>query len=264
MSLPGKLFPVETGRLRGGILSAARSLPATYNEWRQGVTFNQECGASGVAICVDPGAATDKTTNSIADPVEFDPFLVYHSKECSTWMDQDDILDMARRGFERGLSKQLALQLQDDISGTGNPKLNDGVDLTPGGGPVGIVATLCGLLDAAADCELSDLVIHAPHHALPAFLTSNLVEWDDAGSVWRIGPHRLSVDGYGTSGIGAVVAAADESWIYVTGPVEWALGEELELDAIKAPTNEAIALVERLAMLRFDPCCVFGAIAQVC
>lgn len=265
MSLPGKLNPIEAGGLRGGILTVARDLPATFDEWRQGVVSLDECGDSGLTTCVDPATAPDKTVNSLSGTVAFDPFIAYHSKECSRWLDEGLLADMTRRGMERGLSKQVALQLQTDAAGTGNPSLNStAVDITPGGGPEPVVNTLAGLLEAACDCSLGDLVLHVPLRALPMLLKENIVEWNESAGMYMLGHHPVSVDCYSSTGPGAVVAGPQEGWFYVTGPIEVAFGDAIQFGNDVDATNVDRNIVERLSIVRFDTCCVQAAIAQVC
>lgn len=58
--LPGRLGPIGGGRLRGGILSAASALPADYDTWRQGISFNSACvDTSGNRLwyCTDPDSS---------------------------------------------------------------------------------------------------------------------------------------------------------------------------------------------------------------
>jgi len=180
-------------------------------------------------------------------------------------MKTDELLDMATRGMERTVSKQFALQLQSDPAGTLSPTLNsEADDVTPVGGAEPIKNTVAGLLTAACECDMSDLIIHAPLKALPGFLEATLLTWDDASSTWKLGPHTVVFDCYADEGPGALSAGAGEGWLYVTGPVEVAVGADVEVEGIWVEKNDKVQLTEKLGIVRFDTCCVKAAIAQVC
>lgn len=278
-TLPGTLGPIGSGRLRGGILSAARPLPSGA-EWRQGLTFNPVCltGDDRLWFCtdvVDPEGEESqpvKNLDAVTAPVVFDPFLAYAESECSTWISRDDLLALARQGFDRTLSAGFAAQLQSNpLSAQGNqsPSLNSVGTEIAGSGTADISNTLSALIsNAICDCRQTDLLIHAPIRALPFFVERELVEWDDSRSIWHMGPYDFSFDCYSETGPDDVDTAVDgsEVWLYVTGPVEYAVGPEVvpTLEhSLTARTNDQLALVEHLAALRFDTCCVLAARARV-
>lgn len=78
-SLPGRAGPISQGRLRGGILSAARPIPAGV-DWRQGITFNSVCPSLNDRLwfCTDPCSSVSFQV-LLSDPeggdytVTFDP-----------------------------------------------------------------------------------------------------------------------------------------------------------------------------------------------
>lgn len=88
-------------------------------------------------------------------------------------------------------------------------------------------------------------------------------------------PHGASVAG--ANGFGPQTSAGppalykgnhlDECWVYITGPVEYALGEVRVLPEDEAERRGLYRLNrfevwgERAAIVRFDPCCVFAALA---
>ena len=274
MPLLGKLPPIQTtGRLRGGLLSGARPLPATFDQWRQGINFNSDCGA-GVSYdtrCVtsplDTNAA-EKTIATVGDVIEMAPFTMYSGSECSTWMDQDELLALARSGFARGESRAFALELQSNASGEGpNISLNsEATDITPGGGPSDVTNTLSGLTSVVCDCTMNDLYLHSHVRAIPFLMERDLIEWDPQSGHYRHGPYPFLFDCYDAEGPGAVSEPVDGSavWIYATGPIEIAVSEEADTSHAPAVrTNQDLALVERLGILRFDPCCVYAALAEL-
>lgn len=270
--LPGKLGPIDGGRLRGGILSAASSLPAGA-QWRQGVTFSSACvdmSDPRLRYCVNPEDATDKPSDAVGEPIVFEPFLVFSQRDCSTWMEPSELEELARIGLDRTLSQSVALQLQTNVlsaDGQSSPSLNSEAVVVPG--DADIVNTISALLSAAVcECGLTEIVIHAPLRSLPFFIERQLVEWDESRGVWSMGPHTMSFDCYSEIGPGEVQTEEDgsEIWIYVTGPVEWAIGPADVVgrpDSIIVRTNEALSLIEHLAIVRFDTCCVRAAKAVI-
>lgn len=271
-SLPGALGPINGGRLRGGILSAARPLPAALDDWRQGVNFNTACvntDETRLWYCTDPEDAVDKVADDVGAPAVFNPFLVYSERDCSTWMDPDQLEELARIGLDRTLSTGVALQLQTDAVGNGNPSLNsEAIDITPVT-PVDIVNTISGLLTAAScSCGLPNPVFHAPLRSLPFFIERQIVEWDNSRGLWHMGPYDFSFDCYSETGPDDVTTDPDgsEVWLYVSGSVEWAIGPA---DTVRRPesivvrTNEALSLIEHLSIVRFDTCCVYAARAEL-
>jgi hypothetical protein len=267
MALNGRLNPIETGgRLRGGLLSVARPLPASYDDWRQGVNFNSDCAVNvGYSLCFDPEDATDKTITSVGDVLVFAPFMLYSGAECSQWIPGDELMALARSGMERGLSAKFSRQLQEDASGSGSPSMNSvATDITPGS-PADVTNTLSGLLSSALECGIQDLVFHANLRILPFLMEKDLLEWDDTLGYYRFGQYPFVLDDYGSTGPGAVDEAdSSEAWIYVTGPIEFAVGDEYspEHDPL-VRQNDSVKLVERLGILRFDECCVQAALAKV-
>lgn len=264
-TLPGKLGPITTGRLAGGLLAASRPLDATFNNWRQGINFNPNCSSQyGLYFCTDPDDAVDKDAiNPVAEPIVFDPFIAFQGRSCSTWMTTEDLLDLARRGLESTISSAFARQLQTGIAGV-QPSLNsEATDITPGGGAVNLVNTLSGLVSASVECGISDLVFHGNVRILPFLLNLRLVNWDHAEKLWKMGPWPFVLDNYGPTGPGNVDEETDGStaWVYVTGPIEVATGPEMNIEGLDVRFNEKTELVERLGILRFEPCCVQAALA---
>lgn len=273
MALPGRLGPIGEGRLRGGILSAARPLPAGAN-WRQGVAFNPVCIDTSVLRrrgCEDPEDATTKDSDPVAEPVEFNPFLVHAMTDCSTWMEPANLEQLAMMGADRIVSQTIAQQLQDNVvPGSNSPSLNSVADVITGATPQDIVNTVSALTDAMiCGCAHTELVIHAPLRSFLFFKERQIIELNTSTGAWEIAPNIvMSFDCYSETGPDDLDTALDgsEIWLYATGPVEYAIGEQEVVgrpDSITVRTNEAVSLVEGLAIVRFDPCCVKAAIATI-
>lgn len=266
-ALPGRLGPIKTGRLAGGLLASARVLPATYDEWRQGINFNTGCNPDGTGLigCVDPEDATDKNISDIGVVEEFSPFLAYSGRSCSTWVSSEELIEAASQGLESTISKAFATQLQLGTVGT-NPSLNStATDITPGGGPVDLVNTFSGLVQAICECGINDLTFHVNLRAIPFLLERQIVKWDADSGTWKHGPYTVSADCYGTVGPGEDEENVDgsEVWVYVTGPIEVGIGDAQPVEGLDVQVNGKLELVERLGILRFDTCCVYAAKAEL-
>ena len=253
--------PIPAEETPGGFLKAARSLPAGA-DWTGGITFTPSCGTTDIWSCVygqDKQNIDDK-----ADPVRFDPFLIYAGTRCSGAPDVADLQQLTEIKLARGTSRSLARELHSSNALVGNPDLvTTATDLTPGSGPVALKNAIAGLLSASGDCGGGALTIHAPLVALPALMDLGLVSFD--GDKYSVGGHLLIVDDYPNEPpTGGAAADADEAWLYVTGPVEFQLGERIDVAHFTGHTNESIVLAERLAIVRFDPCCVFAILADIC
>lgn len=254
--------PILAESTPGGFLRAARLLP-DGTDWTGGVTFTPSCGGAAIWSC-SYGAEKPNITGK-ADPVEFDPFLVYAGTQCSGAPDFDDLRQLSQIKLRRGMSGSLARELQSSDPLVGNPDLvTTGIDITPGGVAVpSIKNAIAGLLTTSGECGGGEITLHAPIVAMAALLTFGLVEFTDGR--YRLGGHTIILDNYDNIGpVGSPVAADNEVWIWATGPVEYRLGENIDIAHFTGRTNEGIVLAEQLAILRFDPCCVFAVRAEIC
>lgn len=198
------------------------------------------------------------------DPVEFDPFLLYAGVTCSGAPDLADLEQLAKIRLRRGMSASLANQLLQSHPDVGNPDLVTlASDITPLGGAPCMNNAIAGLMTTAQGCGGGELTFHAPIVALASLMQYDLVEFADGK--YRLGGHTIIVDLYENIGpAGSPVAGANEVYIYATGPVEYKLGATIDISHFTGRTNEGIVLAEQLAIMRFDPCCVYAIRAEIC
>lgn len=264
--------------LLGSLTAAARPLPDNIDWQAFGVDFTPEnCGFAWpwqqctVATDEDP-----KPLNEGATPVTFKPFLAeYNAASCpggiaNNWA---ELADRAKRGLSVRTSRVLAQALSSsspDGSANESPNLPTlATDITPLLGPGELVCTLAGLLQDSVACGLNgEVFIHAPHWTLPTFLSDTLIT--QIGNVYKLGPHTVVFDqGYSNEAPTASPAAiAGQAWIYVTGPIEYAASSVQVLDdttrGVTVRENRANVIAAQQAIYRFDPCCVYAALVQVC
>lgn len=252
--------PILAESTPGGFLRAARLLPEG-TDWTGGITFTPSCGGADTWGCSYGEAKTNITEK--ADPVEFDPFLVYAGKTCSGAPDFDELRELSQINLRRGMSGSLARELQQSDPKVGNPDLvTTAIDITPATTP-SIRNAIAGLLTTSGDCGGGEITIHAPIVVLSALMTFDLVEFVDGR--YRLGGHTVIVDNYENVGpTGSPAPADNEVYLYATGPVEYRLGENIDISHFTGRTNEGIVLAEQLAIMRFDPCCVYAIRAEIC
>lgn len=252
--------PILAESTPGGFIRAARLLPEG-TDWTGGVTFTPSCGGSGIWGCAY--GQTKAEIEEKSDPVEFDPFLIYAGRTCSGAPDEDELRTLAQIALRRGMSGSFARELQQSDPLVGNPDLvTTATDITPASPPC-INNAIAGLMTTAQECGGGELTFHAPLVALASLMQYNLVTFEDGR--YRLGGHTIIVDGYENVGpTGAAAAADNEVWLYATGPVEYRLGQNIDVAHYTGQRNEQIVLAEQLAILRFDPCCVYAILAEIC
>lgn len=255
------ISPIQVSRTPGGFLEAARQLD-TQKDWRGGVSFTSNCGGVGAWQCDYSGAQKD--VDDLGDPVSFESFLLYVGVRCSGAPVEDVLREHAALKMTRGTSGALARELATGAA-TGNPSLqSEGVDDTPAT-DVCVDSAIAGLLSIAEDCGGGELTFHAPFVALASLMKYQLVVFE--GGRYRIGGHTIIIDGYPNVGPDAAAdptATDEQAWIYATGPVEYAVGANTEYYQFTGQQNESVLIAERLAVVRFDPCCVHAIRANLC
>lgn len=249
---------IETGEQPGGLLSVARLLPAG-SDWRGGITFTPSCIDSiGTWACASAG---EKTPSVKGDPVRFDPFLIYSAAKCDGAPVMDDLRELVRGKLARESGSELARNLvikNEDVE-SGLDFTDTATDITPVDGSTNLKNSLAGLLSASAGC--GEVVLHVPRVALSYLLDIGLEVRD--GQYWY-GMIPVSVDDYPP--VGGIETAPSEAWLYLSGPVEYEMSPigEIEFNHYTGRLNEALLVGERLAVLRFDPCCVYAIRAALC
>ncbi len=255
------ISPIKINSTPGGFLRSARLLP-DGTDWGGGITFTPACGGADVWSCI---YGVDKTNiDGKGDPVEFDPFMLYAGKSCSGSANFDELTELARIALVRGASGRMAQELHTSDPAIGNPDLvSTAQDISPLTAPC-IENAIAGLMSAAGLCGGGELTFHVPFVALASLMKLNLVAFEDGR--YRLGGHTIIVDDYPNEPptVSGVAPTASQAWIYATGPVEYKLGQNIDVTNHKSRTNTATVLAEQMAIIRFDPCCVFAILAEIC
>lgn len=269
------------------LLTSARQL--TDVDWRTGVQWTPACQPTYVnEFCA---GGTNRTTPNVRATEHVVPFTVYTPLLCDRFAGEvnlADLPDAARALTETHTAKAIAEALW---LGTGTPASDTAIPT---------LRNTAFNVDAASVSELDDgvaqllvhyeiatdgeggAVVHMPSglavYALGGGAGGARLCWPE-GNVYRgpLGSLFVPGPGYpnGQSAAGAngngpgpeggpyLGNGPDESWIYVTGPVEYAASPVVVLpeddgDRSVVRTNLYEVWGERQALVRFDPCKVFA------
>lgn len=281
--------PQPTAPRHGLIDSAFPSpeLASGSNRWENGFGFTPESCAepeSWVIPCVGqvaggPGAANTEY-RPLNDFVQWAPYVIRASFKCTAQQATAiDFEQRARRVFELGESKLMETELyRGDAAGfaafqadpinhpTFNPTLTRSDPLTPvtdlSGGAGATTPTLAirFLLQAAAGAPGgARAMLHAtPAVAMAWMQSGSIKEGRDGRLVTTIGEHTVIV-GSGYTGEGpdnlALLPTDNIHWTWITSPVYWLRGAELEvLRAVDQRNNDAEVIVQRTVCAYWDGC----------
>lgn len=268
--------------------------------WRTGIAWTpMSCHPSSVwPRCPEPGREK-QPADGLTSPTGTDVFAVYTPLNCE-WVTDSSRLDQAvqdlvevHSAFAAARALWFGEGLPDEVNVNGVatpvPTLRDTADdVSINGAAAPIEDVFAILLALHEDCTGGNggATLHVPTVAIPSVLGASdggvlaRREGDTyrgpGSSVVSPGPgypHGASTTGPGGNGPATGNPdeyqgnPADEVWVYVTGPVEYALGPIEVLPPEDAErrgfyrTNRYDVWGERLAIVRFDPCCVFAALA---
>lgn len=282
----------------GGVADALpEGVETTTAAWRSGIVWQSfACQQSYLWAHCPPGDDTLKERSDYSGPEASSVFTIYTPLDCD-WAAIETGLDAAARALTEahsafGLARALWMGegLPDALTpnGTYQPTLRrSATDLGDAADDLDVVvARLLGEYETATG-GLGGAVLHVPSILMTGALgglpgggkiatPEGNVYRGPLGSLVSPGPgYPWGASTEGADGYGPVVAdgdtddpdyagsAADEVWVYVTGPVEYALGpvviERSSGSTLRTNTVEVIA--ERPAIYRFDPCSSFAALA---
>ncbi len=198
------------------------------------------------------------------------PFVVYSAIQCDTV----GLVNWGEDRVRRFLFEQLVAGEQatvEDIFSTGAvgqyPSLANNPNVVDLGSAPGVVRGV-GMLEDWLYARLGvNGVIHAPMLAAPYFLGAYIIERDGPMStaVWRTDTGTaVSFGNYANIGPTGQVPAANDVWLYITGPVAIWRTPDSELfvppmgQVINRSTNVLTTVMEREYVLTFD--CYIAAV----
>lgn len=249
----------------GGLVAASRRLPGdlSLDDWRGGVAFNKGCHTGGGTTRCDLNLS--KLVSQIGDVAEFEPDLLWTPVfECDL-SNLDVTREAARMHLETVTGELIVAALES--GGGSNPTFIDAAtDITPAT-PSGFAASIAGLVEELAGCNVFDVFIHIPIGYESYLLQAGLIEWDAMAGIYRMGPHTVVFDKYSNVGpTGSPPPAGDGSQVYVyaSGPVYLELADVMLIEHRGPAANTHRVTAERMSITVFDPCCVAAALVEVC
>jgi len=239
---------------QNGLFDAATLIPSSEVDWDgSGWKLYTACPEGAVWCCDDSDAIpmVPKRDPASGQSISFSPFTVYQITGCAEGtsrlpenMTLNDTL--AAQWLATNLQGWVSAGLE--VGACGSLGLVDLPDLTPVIGPLSVAQAIARLVENRQRDGLFDRpTIHMPGGVFPYISNiDTLLRFVDIA----VGP------GYGI--VNTILPVDNGGWAYITGPVEYALGPEVEVLGADSLTerrrNYDDSLKERLAAVRFDPC----------
>lgn len=280
---PSNAPAVEPTPVEVNLLTSAQGLPAevaSFDVWRSGLTARPVTSIAG-GTWPGTGCPADEEPKAEAESsaVEtFDPFITYTVQGCLDGAPSGRLAEF-RAEAEAALVYQTPYRMARELwtgERTGNPSLQS-------------TATDVSATSAMPASEAADLLLARFEDCtagargwlhVPTVLAGQMAS---KGYLRRVGRQLQTIQGHvvipgpGYPGAGewgpedAVdpTAADGEAWIYVTGPVEAAVGTVFHTGTPDRAvgsfgrTQEQLVFAEQYAIVRFPATCTFAALATV-
>lgn len=250
--------------------------------WRSGVAWRSSGCPEGFpwpGICPEDGAEKDSAPD--ISEVEVRPFGFYVPYACD-WvtdatqaeMDADALAQMEAVSawhVSRELWAGDANQLERDIANVNPTLMSTGTDIG-GVAPSHPVYSVGVLLSEYAACAQSGgAVLHVPIVLIPYLTNQGVLKMENGRLTGPLGTPVSPGPGYpgpGPWGPDGEAAPPGAVWVYVTGPIEYALTEPtLDPDTAQRRwdrrRNRYELWAERRGIVRFNPCCVFAILVDI-
>lgn len=272
---------------KGQINSEWATIPGLTEEtwptaWERGLKWRPDGCVTPSAW--DPNCANFPKDNKSAAPTvapvyETDPFVIETSYGCKLVGNANNVVTdeykrIALDHLELGTPKALEFQFWTNTLGSRMQSLDSSATEITGLTTAATIVTGSTIYDrqvglALAGSQLANCgagtqgMIHAPAFLVQLWWGDGLLTIDDDGYlVTTIRRDRVVAgSGYpGTGPSGTAALTALQTWVFVTGPVEIYLadgeiiGTEIK-ESLTRTTNDVLFTAERLALIRFDPCC---------
>lgn len=280
LEVPGPKFYAN----RYGLLSIAEPITPEDGHWEGGITWDDDlCSEvhSTIEFCPIPVTGfAPKITDRDFQSCCADPFLIYGTYDCPpVGKTAREAFNIAEKRLSNREEREVERVFWTGITEDGqeiNPSLQAGntecgsapINLTPQGGPVGVVQSMAVLESALGDCAPGTGVIHA-NYGLASFLASSMLIYQHDEAWFTVTGQRLAIGaGYPGTGPNNVPATAGTTWVYATGPVvvyrsEIFLTPERFREAFDAKLNSVQVYAERVYAVGWS-CCLFAIQVALC
>lgn len=288
--------PIPSVAPRPSLLTSARPLPADIN-WKTGIAFRDSGVNNGGVWPFAPGGAhaDKKSYTPVAKQIaEFRPVWLYTPLACDEVIVQREgaLTDEVRAEMDAQTALRLARTLAGGISTdewANDPACNAGINPTLsqpypgiafGTGTAPTASTENDVVGAAGNHPVSALGILIGEYTAATFKGGATIHVESAliatmlshGAVRLVGdvyygpensviiPHAFLPGPASNAGGTPTANTAGNSWMYATGPVEYAMGEVQVMPESRRErffglqrTNQWSVLAERFAIVRFNP-----------
>ncbi len=260
-------------------------------DWRKGVKWRPTGCVEASAW--NPNCSSWPKNNKSAPPTvqpiyEVDGFVIEVAYGCTLTgeITIDDIRSVTLQQLELATPKALEFAFWENTLGSMSQALNsENIGATGWTSSASIITGASGPFDrkvglalagqSLANCGAGTRgMIHAPAFLVELWMADGLLMEDEAGNlVTKIRRDRVVAgSGYTGSGPGGIPVTDLDTWIYATGPVEVYLEQinpedgtndaeyggvtgKTVTESFDRLTNYAEFRAERMALVRFDPCC---------
>lgn len=254
------------------LTSGARPLPGS-TDWRSGIKWRSELPNGDLAVDVSALCEELDALNEMSfDQTTFYPVSLRSAWSCD-WVkgpEHEELLAGATRYLDALTPYLVSAGLWGPSGDTDNPTLESTANDVSAASPVHPVLAVGTLLEAWFSCNLGAggiPVIHAPIQAITSLISHGTIRqqgdayYGPLGSIVSPGPGYPGVSTSGPLVDGDPADAGDGAeWIYISGPVEYALGPVEVLDPEESWFHQRMNRYElfpqRQAILRFDTSCV--------
>jgi hypothetical protein len=256
--------PVRVTERTPSLFSASRRRD-DWTGWEAGVSFSSGCHSAHTWPRCDAEPAEKIVQHDT--PVTFDPIVVYKALSCEWVLDTGELDTRARSIVDATTAQEVARAIlggETDHGPTGNPSLASAAMPAASGS---LTDTIGQLLAARADCP-GRHVLWVPVGVLPALMAHNLVHTEGDALVGPGGALVVADNSSTPIPTGdspeAPADGAGEAWLYLSGPIEYEVGPiNVAASEDERRLNRYEPVAERLAVYRFDPCCIFAGLATV-
>lgn len=272
--LPAPIGEIAPEAPVSSLLTTARVLqdadgPIPFERWRSGVQWLPNAGAkvAGWSDCEDPDRPDEKCDPNYQTVEDIRPWTIYVPDGCLNLPSGDiDYNGRVSRIIDAYCAAAVARELATGEHGSGtNPSLESvATDLTTGA--VTVQEAISLLLQARENVGAYGMnTVHVPSWLIPGGDNSYL--FSNVGTIVGLGNVRLSPGpGYPGRDTTGVPPLTGEGYIYMTGPVEYALGPvqlPMTKENQRVRTNQSQWIAERPAIVRFDTSDVFCINARI-
>lgn len=240
---------------KGGILDVVEVVTATPHEL-MGVEYESEACEAVNHVLLDVNSCIE-SANKDFDGIGFEqgaPFHIYAGVECSLFMESiEPFASKAAVRLDRGASRAIEERLWT------NEFPDRAVDLTPGGVAVSPKRGLAILEEYAGSNYLGVPIVHAGRQVATYIAGETLLTHDLGEASVAGGAGFVNGAGYTSkTGPAAVVATANQAWMYATGHIVIRRSAVTIAQAVGPASNDMIALAEQTIVPTID--CFVAAI----